>query len=96
MRIIAGKNRGIKLNTLEDRFEPVDVEYTIKEREQDLLDALESSEEDSKKVKICKKRIEMGKIHKLDMESLYIIHKRFVICTPSNPRQTALRNRLTG
>ena len=23
----------------------------------------------------------MGKVHKLDMESLYIIHKRLVICT---------------
>jgi hypothetical protein len=34
-----------------------DVEYTIKEREQDLLDALESSDENSKKVKNCKKRL---------------------------------------
>ena len=33
------------------------VEYTIKEREQDLLDALESSDENSKKVKNCKKRL---------------------------------------
>ena len=33
-----------------------DIEYTKKERKKDLSDALESSEEDSKKVKICKKR----------------------------------------
>jgi hypothetical protein len=34
-----------------------DIEYIKKEREKDLSDALESSEEDSKKVKICKKRL---------------------------------------
>lgn len=39
-----------------------DIEYTIKEREQDLLDALESSDENSKKVKICKKRLKQVKV----------------------------------
>jgi DNA replication initiation complex subunit (GINS family) len=39
-----------------------DVEYTIKEREQDLLDALESSDENSKKVKNCKKRLKQVKV----------------------------------
>ena len=39
-----------------------DVEYTIKERERDLLDALESSDENSKKVKNCKKRLKQVKI----------------------------------
>jgi hypothetical protein len=34
-----------------------DIEYTKKERKKDLSDALESSEENSKKVKICKKRL---------------------------------------
>ena len=34
-----------------------DVKYTIKEREQDLLEALESSDENSKRVKMCKKRL---------------------------------------
>ena len=34
-----------------------DIEYTKKERKKDLSDALESSEEDSKKVKMCKKRL---------------------------------------
>jgi hypothetical protein len=34
-----------------------DIEYTKKERKKELSDALESSEEDSKKVKICKKRL---------------------------------------
>ena len=39
-----------------------DVEYTIKERERDLLDALESSDKNSKKVKNCKKRLKQVKI----------------------------------
>ena len=37
--------------------------YTIKEREQDLLDALESSDENSKKVKMCKKRLRQVSIN---------------------------------
>jgi DNA replication initiation complex subunit (GINS family) len=39
-----------------------DVKYTIKERERDLLDALESSDENSKKVKNCKKRLKQVKV----------------------------------
>ena len=39
-----------------------DVEYTINERKQDLLDALESSDENSKKVKNCKKRLKQVNI----------------------------------
>jgi hypothetical protein len=39
-----------------------DVKYTIKERERDLLDALESSDENSKKVKSCKKRLKQVNI----------------------------------
>ena len=33
-----------------------DIEYIKKERQKDLSDALESSEEDSKKVKICNRK----------------------------------------
>ena len=39
-----------------------DIEYTIKEREHDLLDALECSDENSKKVKNCKKRLKQVKV----------------------------------
>ena len=39
-----------------------DVEYIIKERKQDLLDALECSDENSKKVKNCKKRLKQVNI----------------------------------
>lgn len=39
-----------------------DIEYIKKERKKDLTDALESSEEDSKKVKICKKRLKQVNI----------------------------------
>lgn len=39
-----------------------DVEYTIKERKQDLQDALESSDVNSKKVKSCKKRLKQVNI----------------------------------
>ena len=38
------------------------IKYTEKERKKDLLDALESSEENSKKVKICKKRLKQVNI----------------------------------
>jgi hypothetical protein len=38
------------------------IEYIKKERKQNLLDALESSEEDSKKVKVCKKRLKQVNI----------------------------------
>lgn len=38
------------------------IEYIKKERKKDLSDALESSEEDSKKVKICKKRLKQVSI----------------------------------
>ena len=34
-----------------------DIEYIQSERNKELLDALESSEENSKKVKLCKKRL---------------------------------------
>ena len=40
------------------------VEYIHKVRKQELLDALESSEEDSKKVKMCKKRLKQVDINK--------------------------------
>ena len=40
------------------------VEYIRKERHQELLDALESSEEDSKKVKMCRKRLKQVDINK--------------------------------
>ena len=39
------------------------IEYIKKERKKDLSDALESSEEDSKKVKICKKRLKQVSIN---------------------------------
>lgn len=39
-----------------------DIEYIKKERKKDLTDALESSEENSKKVKICKKRLKQVNI----------------------------------
>ena len=39
-----------------------DIEYVKKERKRELTEALESSEEDSKKVKICKKRLKQVNI----------------------------------
>ena len=40
------------------------IEYTYKVRSQELIDALESSEEDSKKVKSCRKRLEQVDVSK--------------------------------
>jgi hypothetical protein len=40
------------------------VEYIHKVRKQELLEALESSEEDSKKVNICKKRLKQVDVNK--------------------------------
>jgi hypothetical protein len=41
-----------------------DIEYIKQERQKDLSDALESSEENSKKVKMCKKRLKQVSIMK--------------------------------
>ena len=52
-----------KMNN-DDKQELFDnIEHTQMERKRELLEALESSEEDSKKVKVCKKRLKQVNIN---------------------------------